>query len=293
MGGSAIIASEAAPVALIGLAALWLVAGAFLAVRGLRDRRRAHLLTGHARAIGALLAAAPVRPLLVIKDGSIEADEALLRELGVAGARTFDDLAGQGGMLAADHRALSDQLGEAAMGITPIERAVTIEASGRRFDVRGGAAPPPSPPGSVLLWIGESSSAERDRATMAEQLGATERAMSALTQLIEAAPFPMWVRDGSLRLALVNRAFVSAVEAPDVGAVVERGIELIEGGGEGSARAGARTGAQGWPPDRAGPPGHHRRRAADAATGRRPTAGWNRCGLCRRYPGTGGCPLRA
>lgn len=239
MGVSAIIANGGASLALIGFASLWFVGGAFLAVRGLRERNRAHRLTGHAKAIGALLAAAPVRPMLVAKDGSIEADVSLLRELGVEEASNFADLARDGGMLPADHAALSDQLGHAALGLNPINRAVTIQASGRRFDVRGGPAPPPSPPGSVLLWIGESSSAERDRAAMAEQLGATERAMNALTQLIEAAPFPMWVRDSSLRLALVNRAFVSAVEGANAQAVVERGIELVEGSGDAGSRAGA------------------------------------------------------
>jgi signal transduction histidine kinase len=237
--GTLTVGNQGAALALLALAALWLSAGAFLAVRGLRQARRAGRLAGHARAIGTLLAAAPMRPLMVHRDGSLEADPGLLRELSADNAAKFDDLAQEGGMAPADHQALSAQLGEASLGVATIERAVTIQSSGRRFDVRGGPAPPPSPPGSVLLWIGESSSAERDRAAMSEQLVATERAMSALTQLIEAAPFPMWVRDGNLGLALVNRAFVAAVEAPDAATVVERRIELVEGGGEAGARAGA------------------------------------------------------
>lgn len=237
--GSVIFDQSGATGALLALAALWFAVGAFLAIRGIGERRRATRLGGHAKAIGALLAAAPVRPLLIHRDGRLEADPALLRELSAEGAESFSDLANGNGLSPEDHQALSASLAEAALGVSTIERAVTIQSSGRRLDVRGGPAPSPSPPGSVLLWIGESSSAERDRAAMAEQLGATQRAMGALTQLIEAAPFPMWVRESDFGLALVNRAFVAAVEAPDAATVVERGIELVEGGGEAGARAGA------------------------------------------------------
>src|SRR3546814_4942861 len=53
-------------------------------------------------------------------------------------------------------------------------------------------------------------------------------ACEALSWLIEAAPFPMWFRDTDLSLALVNKAYVRAVEAKSAAAVIDGGIELCE-----------------------------------------------------------------
>lgn len=53
-------------------------------------------------------------------------------------------------------------------------------------------------------------------------------ALDALSALIEAAPFPMWYRGPDLRLAMVNGAYVAAVEAPDALTAVQSGIELVE-----------------------------------------------------------------
>ena len=68
--------------------------------------------------------------------------------------------------------------------------------------------------------------------------GQTESALDALTQLIEAAPFPMWYRGPDLRLGLVNSAFVAAVEARDAAEVIARGTELVDspGGGKRARR---------------------------------------------------------
>jgi len=60
-----------------------------------------------------------------------------------------------------------------------------------------------------------------------------------LSALIEAAPFPMWHRGPDLSLALVNGAYVRAIEADNAEEVVTRGLELIEGQGLSSGRAGA------------------------------------------------------
>ena len=49
---------------------------------------------------------------------------------------------------------------------------------------------------------------------------------AACALLIEAAPFPMWYRGPDLKLGLVNRAFVDAVEARDAAEVIARSSEL-------------------------------------------------------------------
>lgn len=52
--------------------------------------------------------------------------------------------------------------------------------------------------------------------------------IDALTGLLEAAPFPMWHRGPDLRIALVNSAYVRAVEAESALAVIKSGIELVD-----------------------------------------------------------------
>ena len=49
----------------------------------------------------------------------------------------------------------------------------------------------------------------------------------------------MWVRDPDLRLAMVNTAYVRAVEGTDADDVIDRGLELVEGSGRGGPVAGA------------------------------------------------------
>jgi signal transduction histidine kinase len=51
-----------------------------------------------------------------------------------------------------------------------------------------------------------------------------------LSGLIEAAPFPIWHRGPDLALAMVNSAYVEAVEAEGALAVIRAGIELVDEG---------------------------------------------------------------
>jgi signal transduction histidine kinase len=116
-----------------------------------------------------------------------------------------------------------------------VSRRVRAHGSPRVFDVRGGPAPAPEPPGTLLLWFFDTSSSEEERARLALRLRQTEGALNSLTHLIEAAPFPMWYRGQDLKLGLVNSAFVQAVEGKDAADVIERCSELIDAQGEDSA----------------------------------------------------------
>ncbi|HJR83385.1 MAG TPA: ATP-binding protein, partial [Sphingomicrobium sp.] len=80
---------------------------------------------------------------------------------------------------------------------------------------------------------------EAERSKLAHRIHQTEAALDSLTQLIEAAPFPMWYRGPDLGLGLVNSAFVKAVEARDASDVIARSTELIDATGPDSARASA------------------------------------------------------
>jgi PAS domain-containing protein len=88
-----------------------------------------------------------------------------------------------------------------------------------------------------LLWLLDVT-VEEQRATAAgAEADRRAQALEALTGLIEAAPFPIWYRGPDLRLAMVNRAYVDAVEADTGESVIAGEIELVD----------QATGANPWP----------------------------------------------
>jgi signal transduction histidine kinase len=225
----------------LGLAGLWLaVAAAVLAVAA-RRIRDANAVLASARSMATLLEVAPARPLLLRADGTIEADERLVRELGLgATPRTWAELSGSDqGLDAQDLQALREAADASALTGAAIERQVRVAGSSRVLEVRGGPAPATEPPGTLLLWFSDTSSAEAERSKLALRLRQTEAALDSLTHLIEAAPFPTWYRGPDLKLARVNRAFVEAVEARDAADVIARSSELVDAAGADSARASA------------------------------------------------------
>ena len=227
--------------AIIVVAVLWVMIAAALAILAARRTRRAQGVIDAARRLRALLESAPVRPLVVHADGGIDLDPILQRDLGFVEAPThIDQLGGKDhGLLPADLDILRADLRSANLGAKSLRRMVRLAASNRVVEVHGAPALAPEPPGTMLLWFFDISDAEAERATLARRLGQTESALDALTQLIEAAPFPMWYRGPDLSLGLVNSAFVAAVEARDAAEVIARGTELVDTPGGDTARAGA------------------------------------------------------
>src|SRR4029078_12064322 len=190
-----------------------------------RRLRLAQDVLGAARSNATLLELAPARPLLVRADDRIEIDPQLLRELGLNGQpeRLSALLDNDSGIAPDDLEALTADVDAARASAGRIARKVTAHGSGRVFEVRGGPAPAPEPPGTMLLWFFDTSASEEDRAKIALRLRQTEGALNSLPQLIEAAPFPMWSRGPDLSLGLVNSAYVNAVEGKDAAEVIELG----------------------------------------------------------------------
>ena len=228
--------------AIVALALLWLALGAALAIAAARRMRIAQTVLGAARSNAALLEISPARPLLVRSDGRIESDPLLLRELGLDGdPKSLNDLSdADSGIDSEDLEALTADIAAARASGGRIGRKVQVNGSARVFDIRGGPAPASEPAGTLLLWFFDMSSGEEERAKLALRLRQIEGALNSLTQLIEAAPFPMWYRGPDLKLGLVNSAFVHAVEGKDAADVIERSAELIDGVGDDSAGASAR-----------------------------------------------------
>ena len=228
--------------AIVALALLWLALGAALAIAAARRMRIAQTVLGAARSNAALLEISPAHPLLVRSDGRIESDPLLLRELGLDGdPKSLNDLSdADSGIDSEDLEALTADIAAARASGGRIGRKVQVNGSARVFDIRGGPAPASEPAGTLLLWFFDMSSGEEERAKLALRLRQIEGALNSLTQLIEAAPFPMWYRGPDLKLGLVNSAFVHAVEGKDAADVIERSAELIDGEGDDSAGAIAR-----------------------------------------------------
>lgn len=225
----------------LGIAGLWLaIAAALLVVAG-RRMREAGDLVGSARSLAALLEVAPNRPLLVRSDGSLDADARLVRELGLdAQPKTWADLSlDDRGIARDDLDRLREVVEGAALSGLPLQLQVRAAGSDRVFEVRGGPAPTSEETGAMLLWLSDTSASEAERSKLALRIRQTEAALDSLTQLIEAAPFPMWYRGPDLSLGLVNSAFVKAVEARDASDVIARSTELIDASGYDSARASA------------------------------------------------------
>jgi signal transduction histidine kinase len=228
--------------AIVALGLLWLAVAAAVSVIAARRFRLAEQVLDAARSNATLLELSPARPLVVRPNDRIEADPRLLRDLGLGTEpRNLDDLVGNdSGISAEDLDTLKADIEDARVSAGRISRKLRANGSARTFDVRGGRAPAPEPPGTLLLWFFDTSAGEEERSKLALRLRQTEGALNSLTHLIEAAPFPMWYRGPDLKVGLVNSAFVLAVEGHDAAEVIERGAELVDMPGEESAIASAR-----------------------------------------------------
>jgi signal transduction histidine kinase len=239
-------ASGVTSLAIAALALLWVAIGAAIAVVAARRFRLAQQVLDAARANSRLLEMMPARPALVRPDGRIEIDDQLLRNLGLeARPARLAELAGNdSGLLSDDLEVLTADIEAAQTSAGRVSRSVRAHGSAQVFDVRGGPAPE-EPPGTLLLWFVDTSAGEEERAKLALRLRQLEGAFGSLTQLIEAAPFPMWYRGPDLKLGLVNSAFVHAVEGKDAADVIERGAELVDAQGEDDAVTIARRAQEG------------------------------------------------
>jgi signal transduction histidine kinase len=215
------------------LAVLWIAVAVALAIAAARRLRLAEAVLGTARSSAALLEATPARPLLVWPDHKIEVDAQLLRDLGFSRApvRLADLTSDKSGIEPEDLAGLADDIEAAQVSAQRVARKVRVVGSSRMLEVRGGPAPPPEPPGTLLLWFYDTSAGEEERASLSLKLRQTESALDSLAHLIEAAPFPMWYRGPDLKLGLVNSAFVAAVEGRDAADVIARSAELIDAEG--------------------------------------------------------------
>jgi signal transduction histidine kinase/PAS domain-containing protein len=209
---------------------LWLGLAIWATLGGFRRSRLAGSRVQSSELSQALLEAGPAVPLVVSKGGGLSATQRLADLLGLQQVpQHLPDLSGdQAGLVRDEFEALVGQIKETASTGGEFTRVIRPQGSSRTYLVRGMPAPPPHPSGSALLWFTDATAAEEQATSLRSEVERVTGALDALSALIEAAPFPMWYRGPDLRLAMVNTAYVAAVEADNAMAAIKAGIELVE-----------------------------------------------------------------
>ncbi|WP_230630435.1 PAS domain-containing sensor histidine kinase [Sphingomonas sp. Leaf37] len=211
---------------------------------GWRLRTEALESIAHTREAEALRSVSPAMAMLVRADGRVEMPPRLVDWLGLSVAPRFlQDLAEEGtGLPEAEAKALANDVQAAQRAGRGFVRALHPQGSGRSITVRGSRAPGAlGATGAVVIWTLDATDSEAEIARLADEVTELSGAFEALTGLIEAAPLPMWYRAADMRLAMVNSAYVRAVEGRDAADVIGRELELVEGSGRGGPRAGAKA----------------------------------------------------
>jgi signal transduction histidine kinase len=217
--------------AALGLAAaVWLALALWATLRAAGRSRSAARERARIAEAEALVAAAPAIPAIVTRDGHLDASTRLRDMLGMPDLpQSLAALTGaDAGLREEDAAALADDVKASSASAAPFSRSVSLQGSSRLLRISGGPAPPPFASGSVLLWFADATAAEEQTGALRSEVARLTAALDALSSLIEAAPFPMWHRGPDLRLAMVNSAYVAAVEADNAMAVIKAGIELVD-----------------------------------------------------------------
>ncbi|TPG43041.1 histidine kinase [Sphingomonas koreensis] len=209
---------------------------------GLRSLREARELVGESVRMAAIGATSPALAAVVRPDGRLDMSDRLAMWLGLSSPPTaLEELAGdEAGLTENDLHMLTMAVTAARRSGRSFRMAVRANGSTRALVVEGAAAPAQlDVTGAVLLWFFDATDSQSEMIRLRDENAQLRNAYEALTGLIEVAPLPMWYRGPDLRLAMVNSAYVDAVEASGADDVVARGIELVEAAGLGGPLASA------------------------------------------------------
>ena len=224
---------------MVALMVAWLVAALWATIAGMRRTAAARTAMADAERLQLLLGSGPALPMLVDMNGRIGADRRLTAWLGLGTLPTYlSELLGADNVFGReDSVALAKEINAAQKAGRAFTRSVRIRDSRRVLTVRGSRADDRMMPGGAVVWFFDATENLQEIEHLEGERGKLSRAIEALSALIEAAPFPMWHRGPDYRLALVNTAYVKAVEAASAAEVVASGLELIEPtGGAGPAK---------------------------------------------------------
>ncbi|MBD8545203.1 sensor histidine kinase [Sphingomonas sp. CFBP 8760] len=218
-----------------------LTAGAALLFVGLRARRQAVQVMHDNRALQAMLRTSSSLAMVVRGDGRVDMPPSLADWFGLTVQPTSLAAMHQGdaGLTADDAAMLEHDVSIAQKSGRPFDRAMRPQGSPRSLTLRGTRAPSELGQGVIVVWVHDATETSGEIERLRGVNARMRDAYDALTGLIEAAPMPMWYRGADMRLAMVNFAYVEAVEGRDAADVIARGLELIEGSDRGGPLAGA------------------------------------------------------
>ncbi len=215
--------------------ALWLAAAVWAVWSGLKLRRMAAFSTNQADRLASLLESAPALPLMVKNDGRIEAPERLADWLGLPKIPNFlsDLTTPNAGLSDEDAIALVRDVAAVQKTGRSFARALRAQGSSRTLLVRGApAASRLAASGAVILWWFDATDSQAEIGRLGAEVARLGLAFNRLSGLIEASPVPMWYRSADMKLALVNSAYVRAVEGDSAEDVIARGLELVDAGND-------------------------------------------------------------
>ncbi len=219
------------------LLAAWLGVAVWATVTGLRRKAAGERAAAAARRGGLLLENTPAVFMLVDAKGRIDAGPALEEWLGLSSPPKrlieFKDLLGEDRF-----DSFSDTVTTACRTAKSFGMELRVTGSDRILFAQGGPAPDELGGNQAsMVWIFDATETRSEILALSSRADQAHEALTALSALIEAAPFPMWHRAPDLRLTLVNQAYVGAVEAENAAEAIARGLELIDMPGKDSARA--------------------------------------------------------
>lgn len=188
-----------------------------------------------------LLEQSPSAFLVIFADGTCYCSDRLREWLGLSHiVNTLDDLlaTGEGGGLGkGEFDQLADAVGRLARNARPFRLGVRAAGTERLMIAAGHRVDRAETGGPVdLVWFNDVSENAEDAERLRSSLSALELKHTQLSDVLDAAPFPVWIRDGELNLQWVNAAYVAAVEGDSVARVLKDQTELCSSAVAGSSR---------------------------------------------------------
>lgn len=213
------------------VAAIWLAIAVWAIIRASRLRGRARLAEAWGLRLRGLLSTAPHGYLIVSSDGAITCSDTLRTWLSLdRKVVRLEELSANGlrGLRDEDFRLLVSDIQALAMTGASFSRLVSTERGDRVLLAVGQPAPIElAGDMGTVIWFADATSYEQSMAQILKERDTLNDDLNATTALLEAAPFPVWRRDGGLKLRHVNSAYVRAVEAHGATEAVVRGLELV------------------------------------------------------------------
>ncbi len=207
----------------------WLAIALWVSLAAQRRVARARDAGGESERLRALLRSSPALSLVVARDGSLEGTNRLAGLLGLKSLPDRWTALLKSETFEPDEAVELDRLVEEASKAGSRFDLLVRPVGGRRIlRAEGGPAPVQLGKASVLIWFSDVTEAAERSLALQQSLERRTAALQALSGLIELAPFPIWHRGPDLALAMVNSAYVAAVEADDAAAVIRQGTELVE-----------------------------------------------------------------